>query len=197
MRLTLTATVLTAEVEGAGRLSMPTSRIVEALEDPVTATSLVDADLFRALLRRHAAAVVVVTAPGEPPVGFTATSFTSVSLDPPLVSFCLAHSASSWSAVARAEVVAVHVLTREQEQVARTFATSGIDRFASHRAWQVGPHGVPLLDGALAWLVCRVVQRVPAGDHTIVLAEPVYGQHEVDDAHPPLFYHMGRYGVIR
>jgi len=72
--------------------------------------TVVDPDLFRALLRRHAAAVVVVTAPGTPPAGFTATSFTSVSLEPPLVSFCLAHTASSWPAVSRASLVAVHVL---------------------------------------------------------------------------------------
>jgi flavin reductase (DIM6/NTAB) family NADH-FMN oxidoreductase RutF len=157
----------------------------------------IEADLFRQLLRRQAASVVVVTAPGERPVGFTATSFTSVSLDPPLVSFCLDRGSSSWPTVETAAHVGVHILGQEQEQVARTFATSGIDRFASHRAWQVGPHGVRLLDGALAWLVCRVVQRVPAGDHAIVLAEPVYGQHEVDEAHPPLVYHMGRYGVIR
>ena len=109
----------------------------------------VDSDLFRALLRRHAAAVVVVTAPGEPPAGFTATSFTSVSLDPPLVSFCLARSASAWPAVETADVVAVHVLGHAQEQVARTFATRGIDRFAAHAAWRAGPGGGPLRDGVL------------------------------------------------
>src|SRR3954454_17904970 len=86
----------------------------------------IDGDLFKSLLRRHAAAVVVVTAPGEQPAGFTATSFTSVSLEPPLVSFCLAHSASAWPAVQTAELIAVHVLTQQQEQVARTFATRGI-----------------------------------------------------------------------
>ncbi|MFD1373826.1 flavin reductase family protein [Actinoplanes sichuanensis] len=77
------------------------------------------------MLRRHAAAVVVITAPGEPATGFTATSFTSVFLDPPLVSFCLAESASAWPAVEAADTVAVHVLGQEQERVARTFSTSG------------------------------------------------------------------------
>jgi flavin reductase (DIM6/NTAB) family NADH-FMN oxidoreductase RutF len=156
----------------------------------------VDADLFRALLRRHAAAVVVVTAPGTPPAGFTATSFTSVSLDPPLVSFCLAHTASSWPAVSAAGTVAVHVLGQDQEQVARTFATSGIDRFAAHGAWRAGPDGVPLLDGVLARLVCRVVQRVRAGDHSIVLATPESGHHHVDESATPLVYHAGRYARL-
>jgi flavin reductase (DIM6/NTAB) family NADH-FMN oxidoreductase RutF len=153
----------------------------------------VDAELFRALLRRHAAAVVVVTAPGEPPAGFTATSFTSVSLDPPLVSFCLANTASSWPAVANADVVAVHVLGPHQVHVARTFATSGIDRFAAHGAWSRGPGGVPLLDDVLARLVCRVARRIQAGDHTIVLATPVTGLLHADDAATPLVYHDGGY----
>jgi flavin reductase (DIM6/NTAB) family NADH-FMN oxidoreductase RutF len=166
----------------------------------VTVTPLrrtVDSDLFRALLRRHAAAVVVVTAPGEPPAGFTATSFTSVSLDPPLVSFCLARSASAWPAVGTADVVAVHVLGQEQEEVARTFATRGIDRFAAHGAWRPGPGGVPLLDGVLARMVCRVVRRVEAGDHTIVLAAPVAGEHHADPEATPLVYHSGAYARLR
>jgi flavin reductase (DIM6/NTAB) family NADH-FMN oxidoreductase RutF len=163
----------------------------------VTVTSLVDADLFRALLRRHAAAVVVITAPGAPPAGFTATSFTSVSLDPPLVSFCLAHTASAWPAVATADVVAVHVLTQEQEHVARTFATRGIDRFAAHGAWSPGPGGVPLLDGVLARIICRVERRVEAGDHTIVLATPETGEHHADLTAAPLVYHDGHYAHLR
>jgi flavin reductase (DIM6/NTAB) family NADH-FMN oxidoreductase RutF len=163
----------------------------------VTVTSLVDADLFKQLLRRHAAAVVVITAPGRPPAGFTATSFTSVSLDPPLVSFCLAHTASAWPAVAGADVVAVHVLGHEQEHVARTFATRGIDRFAAHGAWSPGPGGVPLLDGVLARIVCRVVRRVEAGDHSIVLASPEAGEHHDDLSVTPLVYHDGHYAHLR
>ncbi|BBH63910.1 flavin-dependent reductase [Actinoplanes sp. OR16] len=166
----------------------------------MTVSSLVDADLFRNLLRRHAAAVVVITAPGGDlagPAGFTATSFTSVSLDPPLVSFCLAHTASAWPAVSDADVVAVHVLTEEQEHVARTFSRRGIDRFAAHGDWEEGPGGVPLLGGVLARLVCRVVRRVEAGDHTIVLASPVAGAVHDDLAATPLVYHDGTYHNLR
>lgn len=161
----------------------------------VTAGSLapVDPDTFRALLRRQAAAVTVVTAAGEPPVGFTATSFTSVSLRPPLVSFCLARSSSSWPTVAGAGHVAVHLLGERQQEVARTFATSGIDRFAAHTGWRFGPFGVPLLDEPVAWLLCRVTQRVLAGDHAIVLAEPLTGHH---GGGAPLLYHMGRYAAL-
>ncbi|HYN94747.1 MAG TPA: flavin reductase family protein [Pilimelia sp.] len=150
-------------------------------------------DDFRALLRRQAATVTVVTAAGSPPVGFTATSFTSVSLHPPLVSFCLARASSSWPTVRRAGHVAVHLLAEGQQEVARTFATSGIDRFAEHGDWRPGPHGVPVLDGALAWLVCRVTQRVDAGDHAIVLAEPLVAGQRLG---APLLYHSGRYARL-
>ena len=153
-------------------------------------------DLFRALLRRHAAGVVVVTASGPTtdglkPTGFTATSFTSVSLDPPLVSFCLDRGSSSWPAVETATHIGVHLLTSAHADIARTFSTRGIDRFAPVR-WHYGAHGVPVLDDAHATLVCRVAERVRAGDHAIVLAEPVDGGHSAHEA-PPLVYHMGQY----
>lgn len=153
-----------------------------------------DADTFRTLLRQQAATVTVVTAPGEPPVGFTATSFTSVSLRPPLVSFCLDRGSSSWPTLERAPYVAVHLLGEGQHEVARTFATSGIDRFAAHTGWRLGPFGVPLLDSPVAWLLCRVTERVAAGDHAIVLAEPLHGQYAHGAA--PLLYHMGRYASV-
>jgi flavin reductase (DIM6/NTAB) family NADH-FMN oxidoreductase RutF len=155
-------------------------------------TIALDSDRFRAALRHHAAGVVVVTAPGENPAGFTATSFTSVSLDPPLVSFCLNRGASSWPAVSVADHVAVHVLADDQEQLARTFSTSGVDRFAAPTAWGPGPYGLPLLDGVSATLICRVMERVAAGDHTIVLAEPIEAAYAGGDR-SPLLYHRGRY----
>jgi flavin reductase (DIM6/NTAB) family NADH-FMN oxidoreductase RutF len=155
-------------------------------------TIAIEPDLFRAVLRRHAAGVVVITAPGIRPVGFTATSFTSVSLDPPLVSFCLNRHASSWPAVSEASHVAVHVLAEHQEDLARTFATSGVDRFSAPTRWHPGPHGLPLLDDVPAVLICRIAERVAAGDHAIVLAEPITAEHVADDANP-LLYHMGRY----
>jgi flavin reductase (DIM6/NTAB) family NADH-FMN oxidoreductase RutF len=149
---------------------------------------------FRALFRRQAAAVAVVTAAAELPVGFTVTSLTSVSLHPPLVSFCIARVSSSWARMKRARYVAVHLLSDEQEDVARHFATPGIDRFADTRRWRTGPYGVPLLHDVLAWLVCRIVDRTPAGDHEIVLVEPFAGDY-LDDGEP-LLRHMGKYTAV-
>jgi flavin reductase (DIM6/NTAB) family NADH-FMN oxidoreductase RutF len=169
----------------------------------VTSTSVppgadtIDATLFRQLLRRHANTVVVVTVAAARPAGFTATSFTSVSVDPPLVSFAISHESSILSAMAAAETVAIHLLSEGQEGTARTFATSGIDRFADRRDWRHGPGGVPILDGVVARLVCRIVRQIPVGDHTIVLAAPNAGEANVDKTVMPLVYHDGRYAGLR
>ncbi|MER6053231.1 flavin reductase family protein [Streptomyces sp. NPDC001793] len=152
-------------------------------------------ELLRSVFRRHAAGVAVITAAGPGPVGFTATSLTSVAAEPPLLSFGIGTGASSWPVVSEAEHIGVHLLGEHQGELAATFARSGADRFGPATSWRTGPEGVPLLDGVVAWLVCRVVARVPAGDHRIVLAEPVVG----DPTGPgrPLLYHQGGFNALR
>ncbi|TXC97108.1 flavin reductase family protein [Streptomyces sp. ISID311] len=152
-------------------------------------------ELLRSVFRQHAAGVAVITAHGSRPVGFTATSLTSVAADPPLLSFGIGNGSSSWPTVAEAEHIGVHILGEHQQELAATFARSGADRFGPATSWRTGPQGVPLLDGVLAWLVCKVVARVPAGDHHLVLAQPVVG----DPAGPgrPLLYHQGRFNALR
>ncbi|MFF3500391.1 flavin reductase family protein [Streptomyces sp. NPDC003247] len=157
---------------------------------------LASPDLLRSVFRRHAAGVAVITASGGTgPVGFTATSLTSVSAQPPLLSFGVGTGASSWPALSDADHVGVHILGEHQQELAATFARSGADRFGAPTAWQEGPEGVPVLDDVLAWLVCRVVARVPAGDHRIVLAEVVHG--DPAGAGRPLLYHQGRFTALR
>ncbi|MGW7266121.1 flavin reductase family protein [Streptomyces sp. NPDC054842] len=157
---------------------------------------LASPDLLRSVFRQHAAGVAVITARGDRgPVGFTATSLTSVSAEPPLVSFGIGTGASSWPAVSEADHVGVHILGEHQQDLAGTFARSGADRFGAPTRWREGPEGVPLLDGVLAWLVCRVVARVPAGDHRIVLAEVSLG--DPSGAGRPLLYHQGRFHGLR
>ncbi|WP_281154188.1 flavin reductase family protein [Streptomyces sp. HYC2] len=157
---------------------------------------LASPQLLRAVFRRHAAGVAVITARGDAgPVGFTATSLTSVSAEPPLLSFGVGTGGSSWPAIAATDHVGVHILGEHQEELAATFARSGADRFGAPTAWREGPEGVPVLDGVLAWMVCRVVTRVPAGDHRIVLAEVVLG--DPTGAGRPLLYHQGRFSALR
>ncbi|WP_328898952.1 flavin reductase family protein [Streptomyces sp. NBC_00441] len=152
-------------------------------------------DLLRSVFRRHAAGVAVITAAGEGPVGFTATSLNSVAAEPPLVSFGVGTSSSSWPVLAEAEHVGVHILGEHQRELAATFARSGADRFGPSTLWRSGPEGVPLLDDVLAWLVCRVVARVPAGDHHIVIAQVVEG--DPVGVGRPLVYHQGRFTALR
>ena len=96
--------------------------------------------------------------------------------------------------VSRARHVAVHLLGHGRHEVARTFAASGIDRFAEPPRWRPGPEGVPVPDATLAWLLCRVVDRVVVGDHAVVLAEPELLRHA--EVGSPLLYHRGRYAGL-
>ncbi|MFF1273521.1 flavin reductase family protein [Streptomyces marokkonensis] len=153
-------------------------------------------DLLRSVFRRHAAGVAVITARGSRgPVGFTATSLASVSAEPPMLSFGVGTGGSSWPVIATSDHVGVHVLGEHQQALAATFARSGADRFGPATAWQDGPEGVPVLDDVPAWMVCKVVARVPAGDHRIVVAEVLLGDPTGHGR--PLLYHQGRFNGLR
>jgi flavin reductase (DIM6/NTAB) family NADH-FMN oxidoreductase RutF len=164
-----------------------------AAADPAPGAAL-DPAVFRSVFRRHAAGVAVITAAGPDPVGFTATSLSSVSAKPPLVSFGIGLGSSSWPTLSRVPFVGVHILGDHQEELAATFARSGADRFGPATAWTPGPHGVPVLGDVSAWLVCRVVARIPAGDHRVVIAQAVAG----DPLGPggPLLYHQGGFNSL-
>ena len=155
----------------------------------------VDPMVLRRTLQAHAAGVCVVTTAGpDGPVGITATSFTPVSLDPPLVSFCLGRQSSTWPAFRTAEWFGVHVLGAHQQDVAERFAMKGIDRFAPPTRWAPGPHGVPLLDGTLAHLVCSRHAVLPIGDHYLVLGTVVAAQRGDDG--PGLVHRHGRLQAV-
>jgi flavin reductase (DIM6/NTAB) family NADH-FMN oxidoreductase RutF len=144
------------------------------------------------VLRQHAAGVTIVTVPG--PAGFTATSFTSVSLEPALLSFCIGWSASTLPHVRAAEHFAVHLLSADGAELARRFARSGVDRFAGVD-WSPTPEGVPRLQGTNGWLLARVVLRQRLGDHLQVVGE--VQAVDSDTASPPLVHHNGAFTTAR
>lgn len=150
-----------------------------------------DAAAFRSVLGQVPTPVCVVTAmTGRGPVGVTVGSFTSVSLDPPLVVFyCGLHSASG-AAVVEAGTFCVNVLSEHQEHVCRTFASRAEDRFAGCR-WEPGGNGAPRLDGAAAWIECRLEESFPAGDHLAVVGR-VDGLAAAPGQRAPLVFHRGR-----
>jgi 3-hydroxy-9,10-secoandrosta-1,3,5(10)-triene-9,17-dione monooxygenase reductase component len=145
---------------------------------------------FRTVLGHFATGVTIITAmDGTEPVGLAANSFTSLSLDPPLVLFCVAYSSTTWPRIEAAGKFAVNVLGEEHEEVSRRFATRGVDKFAS-TAWHTGVSGSPVLDDAIAYVDCRFEAEHPGGDHKIVVGR-VLDVDVVDGARPLLFYRGG------
>jgi 3-hydroxy-9,10-secoandrosta-1,3,5(10)-triene-9,17-dione monooxygenase reductase component len=128
-----------------------------------------DASAFREALGRFATGVAFVTAaPGGEPAGLIVNSFTSVSLEPPLVAFCPARSSFTWQRMRRTRRFGVNVLERGHEDFVRGATPADADRFA-RVDWEFGPGGAPLLTTALATLECEIVAEYPAGDHWIVV----------------------------
>ncbi|GAA3992778.1 flavin reductase family protein [Streptomyces marokkonensis] len=151
------------------------------------------ATAFTAALRRHASGVTAITGRGPSgPVGFAATSFTSVSLSPPLVSFCVGVGSRSWAALRAADHFGVNVLSSRQSQLSDRFSRTDVDRFADIGWWE-GHAGVPLLEGTCASLACRRWSVLPLGDHMLVVGLVVQAHTgSADDS--PLLYHEKRYG---
>jgi flavin reductase (DIM6/NTAB) family NADH-FMN oxidoreductase RutF len=102
------------------------------------------------------------------PVGLAASSFTSVSLGPPLVSVCVAHTSTTWPVLRRSRTLGVSVLAHDHGPVARQLAAKGVERFRDI-AWEQTESGAVLLSAAALWLECSIAREVAAGDHDIVL----------------------------
>jgi 3-hydroxy-9,10-secoandrosta-1,3,5(10)-triene-9,17-dione monooxygenase reductase component len=153
---------------------------------------IVDPGVMREVLGHFASGVTVVTALTEDgPIGFTCQSFSSLSLDPPLVAFAPSRTSRTWPRLRDIGRFCVNVLAEGQDDVSRTFARSGEDKFTRVR-WTSSPHGSPVLEDVVAWIDGELWAEY---DHTIVVAR-VLGL----GAHPdrrPLLYHRGTYGLLR
>ena len=155
------------------------------------------AERFRATMRNHASGVAVITTQGRRPIGFCATSLTSISLDPPTVSFAVATGSLSGRAWAEAQFGLVHLLRADQAHVAAAFARSGPaspGRFGGSAGWQPGPAGQPLLDGVLAWMLIRTRERLAVADHLLVIADVL--QTGEQPGLGPLLHHAGGYHAL-
>jgi flavin reductase (DIM6/NTAB) family NADH-FMN oxidoreductase RutF len=150
-------------------------------------------DLLREAYSRWASGVCIVTtcdAHGEP-IGVTATSFTPVSMDPPLVLWCLDESAYSLSAFLEAERFVVHLLGEHQAETSTQFATAGSDKFA-YRLRATDDVGTPRLRHCLVQLTCERDRAIPAGDHWILIGRIVDVRYTDGK---PLLYFRRKYGV--
>ena len=153
----------------------------------------IDPGHFRSVLGNYPTGICVITGVSQDgeAAGLVVGSFTSVSLDPPLVAFFPDRGSSSWPLVRAGGYFCVNVLADEQIELCRRFASRGGDKFegASHRLSQ---RGLPLLDGVVAHIECAIADEIEAGDHTIVL-----GRVEtlaVERAAGPLLFFKGVYG---
>ncbi|XVU23574.1 flavin reductase family protein [Actinoplanes sp. CA-054009] len=124
------------------------------------------------------------------PTGLAANSFVSVSLDPPMVSVCVAHTSTTWPTLRGAARLGVSVLGAHQEQAGRQLSARDVDRFAS-LDWHTSDDGAIFLDGSSAWLDCSIEREIPAGDHDIVLLR--VHDLDADESVPPLVFHGSTY----
>ena len=158
-------------------------------------------DDFRRVMSHFASGVTIITAwdADQRPTGLTASSFTSVSLHPPLILVCVSQKAQSYPAIRAAGRFAVNILSAGQEAISRRFATttssSGDEKFAG-LDYRPGPLGLPILTDALAELECTVVHAYPGGDHTIFVAQVDAADSRGDADKEPLLYFRGKYSRL-
>ena len=154
----------------------------------------VDLSAFKHAFRRHAAGVAIVTslAADGSPVGFTATSLASLSAVPPLATFNMARSASSWPAIADNDRVVIHMLGARNQAIAQIMSGPAAERFTGDH-WHAGPHGLPVLNGVTSWMVGRIIERVSVHNNAVVVVQIEEGGMGADDE--ALLYHERGYRV--
>ncbi len=149
---------------------------------------------FRNALGLFATGITVITSmDGDTPMGLTANSFNSVSLDPPLVLWSMAKSSSMLSAYQKAPGFCIHVLGSDQQELSNRFAGRAEDRFAN-LDWQKSQLGLPLISGCVAHFECRSEHQYEGGDHIIFVGR--VESYAADAARPVLGYHRGKYVEI-
>ena len=144
------------------------------------------------MLGHFATGVTVVTCVSAGrPLGLSVNSFTSVSLDPALIGFCVTRLSSTWPLAREVGAFCVNILAEDQESLSRTFATPGHDRFMGV-GWKPSPSGAPVLADVLAWVDCPIEAEHEAGDHLIVVGRV----QDLDIVHEgrPLVFYRGGYG---
>ena len=151
-------------------------------------------DEFRTALGRFASGVTVVTTRDaeHKPQGLTVSAFTSLSLDPPLVLICIDNKSGSHSAFLKSGAFVVNLLADDQESLSRHFASKTPDKFAGV-VYREGINRMPVLEGALANLECRLVRAHEGGDHTIFIGEI---ETTTIRGGQPLLYFQGKYARL-
>ncbi len=153
----------------------------------------IDTGDYRKTLSQFCTGVVLVTGcvDGQP-AGFAAQSFTSVSLEPPLVAVCPARTSVSWPRVRAGGGFCINILGVDQQPLCEAFARSGGDKFRDV-SWRRGVTGAPIIDGVLAYIDCELQMEHDGGDHVIAVGR-VRQLHTLDPTGSPLLFFRGAYG---
>lgn len=161
----------------------------------MTSTSPEIRRAYRDTIGHFASGVTIVTTSGpDGPAGMTTNAVTSLSLDPLLLLVCFEQRSRTLAAVRASERFAVNILRAEDHDLARVFASKRVGREKFESVTHAESHGVPVLDGALAWIACELRELRPGGDHVIGIGE-VIGMGSSEPG-PPLVYYRGRYRTI-
>jgi 3-hydroxy-9,10-secoandrosta-1,3,5(10)-triene-9,17-dione monooxygenase reductase component len=137
---------------------------------------------------------VVTSAIGTEVAGVTINSFTSVSLSPPIVLFCIHQDSSAWKVIRRASVFAVNILAEDQAEICRNFSSRSTALYMGDEV-RTAKTGAPILDGALAYLDCKIVTWHPGGDHIIVMGRVI--DIGVMRDHSPLIFFRNSHPRLR
>lgn len=163
----------------------------------MTEQTAVDQRQFRDVMGAFATGVTVVTlnVDGEPR-GMTANAVLSLSLDPPLVVVCVQETGSMHDLFERAETFGVNILAADQRAISDLFASHGApEEPMGGFEYRTGQSGVPLLAGTVGYAECRVTERLPGGDHTIVIGQAIDVGFGAEGT-APLLFHRGRYRLL-
>ncbi|GAA5177584.1 flavin reductase family protein [Modicisalibacter zincidurans] len=158
---------------------------------------MIDSQAYKQVLGAFPTGVTVVTAldANDRLVGFTASAFSAVSMDPPLVLVCPSLGSDSYPVIRDSGHFAIHILGHEQESIAYRFASKGSDK-TKGIAWHRSAHGNALLDGAAAYLECRLWEDYPGGDHAILVGEVQALWVDTAEQADPLLYCRGKMGKL-
>jgi len=166
--------------------------VIEAAVIPQGALMGLNQEKYREILACYPTGISLITGMNEDnePIGIVVGSFTSISLDPPLVGFFIGKQSTSWPKIDHGKGFCVSFITEELSSGLEHFLSNKEDRFAQLKLSQ-SPGGIPVVDGAAAWIECEKLESIEIGDHLLVTGKPVAASIPRD--HAPLVFHSRKF----
>lgn len=162
----------------------------------ISSRTIINSEHYRAVMRNLPTAVAAIcsTDPlSRTQNGMIVGTFSSLSMDPAMVTFSVMHTSTSWPKIAEADRFGISLLSEDQQQVCLALSAKGKDKLSAVN-WSESEWGTPLIHGSLAWFDCRTEQQIVAGDHLIVVASVL---EMTPGEGTPLIFHGGRFGSFR